>query len=424
MRFLLLFFIPILCGIPMYTNALGIDESILITVLILLILITCTVILKVEVSKNLFWLWVLPMTSLVYAQDRYLSSKYYLLYAVYICLYFVFKRYNKPIIVYKVIVWYSVVLMLYVIFQNTEVFPYLLTQPIDEGMRNLLLSGRQFATFQLPNAYAAFSIIGIFLSLYIHKKEHRFIYVLLAVLNIAMLVLTKTFIAFALMIGYVVLLMLYRRRYKHLLIITTVVVVLSVLFLSLRAYTSVERSLYDRYYNYSAAFAMYADFPLLGVGENNFDLHYPKYQQKNANVIHNAHSYFLQSLADHGVFGVLMSILFVLTLMRLKNSPLFPMFIVLGLYFLFDLMYYFPSIAGLYWVLYAMNEPDEGITISKRVYAWILIVVYVGVLAWYHYNPPQRYLKRLVDEQKRDYDKGLYYSAWLKTVEFEEYRYK
>lgn len=423
MKFLLLLVVPFLLGIPIYTNALGIDENYLFLFLILLACFLVVVFKKVQLTKNLFWLWAIPLTSLLYAHDRYLSNKYYIIYAVYLLIYLLFKEYSKPLLVYKVIVWYSVLLMLYVLYQTTVVFPYLLTIQIDEGVRNLLLSGRQFSTFQLPNAYAAFSCIVLFLSLYLHKKEHKFYYFVIALLNLGMLVLTKTFIAFALLIVYAVFVLLYRRRYKQLIILSSVIILFSVIFFSFRAYQSVQTSLKERAQNYEAAILMYMDHPLLGVGDNNFDLHYPRYQQKTANVIHNAHSYPLQSIADHGVFGFLMIAFFIASLFRLRSAPLFPMFILIGSYFMIDLLYYFPSIGGLFWLLYALNEPKEEITTAKRMYAWSAVVMYAAVIVWFVYFPPERYLQRVLKERTNNYEKGLYYSGWLKTIELEEYRY-
>ncbi len=431
MKYLYLIFIPLLVGFPIMlffgfdfsTNAAGINDSLFINILMLSGIFVIFSFKKIACTRSLFWFFILPLTSIMYAKDLFLSNEMYLYYMFYLFLYVIFRHYSFPILFYKTLVVYSLVLMLYVLYQNIYAFPMILHTHADSAVKALLGSGRQFATFQLPNAYAAFCITAFFIALYLYKKEHKFYYFIIALCNLGMMLLTKTFIAFGLMVLYTVIILITKKRYKQLIIGSLLVLIAGIMFFSVREFSSVEKSLQERYQNYSSAIQMYSDNSLIGVGENNFDLHYPRYQQQDANVIHNAHSFALQSMADHGVVGIIMVVFFGIALYRIRASPLFPMFVVLSCYFMIDIVYYFPSIGGLFWLLYAINEPDEQITYGRRTFAWVAILLYVSVAILFIKIPPKRYLRMLADERKELHDKGLYYSAWLKTIELEEYRY-
>ncbi len=422
--------LPILLGMPLlllfgtdtFINALGINNQIQIELIIVFVLLAIISFKNIKFNRDVFVLFLLPLVSYLYVKDQILALQHYGFYFIYILLYMIFYRSKNSMLIYKTISWMSIILALYVIFQITSVFPILLQDnAIKSEYKDILLQHRQFSTFYLPNIYAAFLLIALFISNYIYKKEHKLLYGIITLVNIIMLVSTMTFIAYILLSVFTVYKLLKQKLWKAMIIVILTAIGL---FIVIRPPESLMNSFHYRTNNYQAAFEMYKDNPVLGVGTNNFDLYYPLYKQKDSNYIHNAHSMIMQNLADHGVWGIIILILFIKIILSVKQSPLFPMFILLSIYFALDLVYYVPAIGGLFWLLIAINQPENEVKPIKYIPKLVMIPLLLGyfiVIIIQHYYTPLSYLEKEKQKIQSDYDNGLYYSSWIRTIELKDY---
>ncbi|TYB31384.1 MAG: O-antigen ligase family protein [Candidatus Mcinerneyibacterium aminivorans] len=368
--------------------------------------------------------FIIPLLSLLYVKDMYLAFDHFYFFFLYISLFIIFYNYKYKERLYNFLIIYSIILFLYVLYQNFYIYPYLLkSNMINEAQRNLIQIKRLMGTFSLPNIYAFFSLVGAYLSFYMFNKKKNYYYIPAIIINLIAILLTKTFIAFVLLM-ILALAILYKNNKKLFYYSFGGIILLILIFLNIRGISSIKSSFSLRYFNYKSALNIFWDNPLTGVGVNNFDIFYPVYKYKQANIIHNAHSLILQSLTDLGILGILFLYFLVKNLYKNRKSHHFILLIVLFIYFATDMMFYIPSVAVLYWILISINTDYRNkpvVTKLKTYSTAVLIFVYLILSIMVFYTPDRFYVKNLQDRVNRNKKNENYYSYYLNIYELNYY---
>ena len=154
-----------------------------------------------------------------------------------------------------------------------------------------------------------------------------------AILGTMAIVLTFTRSAWLALIGGIFL-VLAKNYIRQLIVLALVIaIVLAALAMAFPEQTQIiasrfdptmDRSISDRFWAYSAAVQMFAEHPILGVGVGQYEINYPDYKPpeagwtaKGERVPMTVHNAFLEVISELGVLGAVVFLLFVLSMIKL-----------------------------------------------------------------------------------------------------------
>ena len=417
--------IPFL-GVPVLFNSILISyrDSFLIYLGIILFFLFFSFKNIKKIPWEMIILFTLPLISLLYSNDTALSLQHYFFFFIYIALFVIFYKYEHKEKLYKVILFYSVILFLYILFQKFYIYPYLQNSTLlTENQMGVLEQNRYMATFSLPNIYSFFILTAIYVSYKMYKIKKNYLYLFLILINITALIFTKTFISFGLLL-LMFLILLYRDKRKYFYYFSGLVLIMGIIFFSLRSISSVINSLNLRYLNYRTAYLIFKDNPIIGVGVNNFDLHYMAYKFKEANIIHNAHSMVLQSLADLGLIGILFIYFFIKIIYKQLNSKWIVYYIIISLYFFTDMMFYVPSVAILFWIILATNFKNNSKVYNyriKTVCSYLIIIIYITLSLFHFTNPDRVFFNKIKSKMGYYKNNNKNYSLFITNYKLRKY---
>lgn len=193
---------------------------------------------------------------------------------------------------------------------------------------------RATSTFYLPNPFAAFLIPLILIGLWRFNKSGKIYDAVIVGFNFAVLLLTDSrgaFLAFLaiLALGFWLESSL-RRNWSKLSLILVGAVVLALSANLLRSHfthnfnlqgarfkdiTSTEsNSTSDRIYFVKSALLIWKNYPIGGSGAGTFPTLHPKYQYRVISAGNNVHNFYVQTLAELGVVGLLVLIILIVEL--------------------------------------------------------------------------------------------------------------
>ena len=326
---------------------------------------------------------------------------------------FLFEKEDEKVLT-GFLVGYSFLMALYVGFQFLFVYPRLMAEVTDPAKIAILKGERFFGTFALPNIYSLFLLVVILISLYRLFTTGGKIFLVSIVLNTGMLLLTRSFIATLILYGTGVVLS-FKKKKKMGWAVAGAAIPAGMIFILLRGWESLGHSLFFRISNYISAFNIYRDYPLTGVGLNHFDLFYPLYRIPGANYVHNAHSLPLQLMADLGGLGILLFLLLAVLIWKARKSPLFFLLAAVMLHFSFDLTFFIPSVAVLFWAFIgiSLNGREKEAPFRRNSQPVLLVLVMFTVtVALFH--PPLHPFEKITGELQDDIKKKNIYSHFIK----------
>ena len=406
-------------GIPFLTPSLFIEHVFYIPVLAF---ISGALLLKKErglpgnfytAAAALFLLcafWFTPEKSLA-AEHMAYALLYYLVYAM-------FKGEERRKTAFFIVA-YSLIMAVYTAYQYLVVYPQLLKAELNDTQLSIIRGSRFFGTFALPNIYAFFSIAAAGSALYLYRKTKKKSYLIITALNICMLVLTRTFIGY-LLGGAMLLWYLYRYSRKASYYAAAAGGALTVLFVSFRGVASLSHSLGFRVSNYISALRIFMDHPMAGVGINNFDIYYPEYMMEGANFIHNAHSMLMQTAADMGIFGLMISAGMIIYVWRRRRDMMFPLLAVLMIYFMTDLVFYIPSVAVLFWALSAGEDKIKAGKKQHNILCLILILSFFTASAGYIRGDESEIEAAMSRDLQKNLEEKRYYSHFIQMYKLKK----
>ncbi len=417
-------------GFPILFNSIFIIKNhsyIYLPIIIIFLFISIKKIKKFPLE--LLIAFTIPLISLLYIKDFSLAFDHYYFFFLNIAIFIIFYNYKYKNRLYNFIIIYSIFIFLYVLYQKFYIYPYLLESGmINEAEREFVQMQRLMGTFSLPNIYAFFSIVGAYLSYFMFNKTKKFYYILGIIINIIAILLTKTFLAFIFLVVLILGLM-YKKNKKVFYYSLALVFILTVIFASIRGLSSIKNSFSLRYLNYKSAINIFWDHPISGVGVNNFDIFYPMYKFQEANIIHNAHSMILQSLADLGLLGILFIYFILKNLYSNRNSKHIILLVILLLYFCSDMMFYIPSVAILYWIFISINSSSKNQQKSfysqknkiKTFATAGLLIIYFILSIMVFITPDRSFVDNLEQKTKFNRKNNNYYSYFLNIYQLNFY---
>jgi len=167
--------IPFL-GVPVLFNSILISyrDSFLIYLGIILFFLVFSFKNIKKIPWEMIILFFLPLISLLYSKDIALSLQHYFFFFIYIALFVIFYKYEHKEKLYRVILFYSVILFLYILFQKFYIYPYLQNSTLlTENQMGVLEQNRYMATFSLPNIYSFFILTAIYISYKMYKIKTK-----------------------------------------------------------------------------------------------------------------------------------------------------------------------------------------------------------------------------------------------------------
>lgn len=204
---------------------------------------------------------------------------------------------------------------------------------------------RAISLFYWPNPLAAYLLPSFLLSLHYYIIEKKGLHLGLTVVIGTTIVLTfsrASLIIVAISLGALILVLKDRKRVLQSVCLTaTVGIVLAILLSFTRTHlfkhkiinlssrlgessqTTTPNSLSDRLHYWRGAVQIFSFRPIEGVGTGNFKALYPKYQQRVISASSDAHNYYLQTLAELGLIGLLLLIGVIVFIIRnfIRTQP-------------------------------------------------------------------------------------------------------
>ena len=417
-RIIKLLYLSLLMGIPFVTSSVYVQPFMMVPALVLLAVALVIRLLKRETLPSpgvgiLFLFWCAALLS----PQKALSLETLSALLLSMGALFLFEKGDEKTLT-PFLAGYSFLMGLYVGFQFLFIYPRLLAEVTDPAQLAILTGERFFGTFALPNIYSLFLLTVIILSLQqVIKRGGRF-YLVSVLFNSLMLLLTRSFIATLILFGTAVVLAFQKGRRAGW-ILTGAAIPAGIVFFLMRGWESLGHSLFYRISNYISALNIYRDHPLTGVGLNHFDLFYPLYRVPGANYVHNAHSLPLQLMADLGGVGILIFFLLAALLWKTRKTSLFPLLAAIMIHFSFDLTFFIPSVAVLFWAFTGIaldkrQEEPKKESFFRTISQPLLLFLVMATVVTAQIHPPVHPFQRITGEIREDIEQKRLYSHFIK----------
>lgn len=249
-------------------------------------------------------------------------------------------------------------------------------------MQKLFLeTNKLWATLPKQNILSAILVISFFITieLLINEKFKR-VYLTGLVSILIALFLSKTV---SVMLGFLagVCFLLAKTRFiseKKIYHITVLVFLLGAMVVSLPKLS--EPDVINRYFWWIAAFRMFLENPLVGVGVGNFERYITQYNFTDFHSMY-AHNFYLQTLAETGLVGLLLFLILVFFILRdLNNDFIFASVLYLLISNITDYPLHFPVIAIFLFTLSATGSfryRIVDIRLPLRIFIAVVAVLFV-----------------------------------------------
>ncbi|HDS03607.1 MAG TPA: hypothetical protein ENN72_07880 [Firmicutes bacterium] len=421
-----LFYLALLMGIPFVTGSVYVQHplapyALLLAGLLILLGFLYQKRLPFPAAAAFLFLFVAALLS----PEKTLSFEYLAAFFLSFTALLVFDPADEKLLT-PFLAFYSLTMACYVAFQYYVVYPSLLAQVTDPAQRAILRGMRFFGTFALPNIYSFFLMAVVLLMFMRLLKEKKSLYWIPFLVNGTMLLLTRSFIAAVLTFLMIVILALKKNKILGWGIAGAGLSLGGLFFLLTRGTESLGQSLFFRYANYVSALRIFRDYPLAGTGLNHFDLYYPLYRLEGANYVHNAHALPFQMMADLGGIGIAVLLLLGLFLWSLRKSPFFPLLMALMLHFVFDLTFYIPSVAALFWAYAGIAQKKreytrkKGLSLPALASLFLLCAAFIPSFRYYTVNPPHP-VRRMEKEARLHRERGALYSHFITMYKLNQF---
>lgn len=257
-----------------------------------------------------------------------------------------------------------------------------------------LKEGRVFSLFPLPTSFCFFlsviSLISFGLALWERGKKEKIFYFSLTALSAVLMIFTKSFGGIVgLSGGFFIFLFLIGKRDLRILIILLIIsiaIISTIFYLRLDTF-STKNPLILRISNWKLALKIISEHPFFGVGLNNYSSFALSLAKERAEATKYAHNFFLQFLAETGIFCFVLFLLtfswwFYRALKTISDTPLeasvWGALFSLFLYNLIDIGIFFESFGFLTMILLSFINRKFDFSIikgeKKILFSFILFI--------------------------------------------------
>lgn len=234
-----------------------------------------------------------------------------------------------------------------------------------------MAGGRIFSRFALPSSFSCVLLATLPI---VHRRildrERPWLYAGVLVLLTANLVLARSYAAVLLfcLYGWVDAWIRHPHLRRSVLIPSTAVFILALLFLrpeSILNFSDPANPIRLRAANWSVAWSEFLSAPVFGVGPGNFALLFPAYTSGLTETRY-AHGFHMTMLAETGIAGTLVWLslagTFLFWILRTSSRSLAASLSLVFLYSLVDMVFEFPSLCFLFFLLCGLSVPAVSVT--------------------------------------------------------------